>query len=71
MHWDVSYDYCALLEMILFAIYAFSMRQVKNRLNSLFKGICGFTFLSIVLDILASYAILNMDVFGLDRKSVV
>ncbi len=65
MHWDVSYDYCALLALALFAIYAFSMRQVKNRLNSLFKGICALTFVSIVLDIFACQAMTKMDVFGL------
>jgi len=64
MGWNVSFDYCALITLIFFGVYSFSMRQIKSRLNTVYNILNITTIVTVLFDILAAYAVANLERYG-------
>ncbi len=52
MQWDITLDVCALVALVVFCTYTFSMKRFKTRLSKMYDVFCVVIFISILLDIL-------------------
>ncbi|MBR6294140.1 MAG: response regulator [Lachnospiraceae bacterium] len=63
MNYNLDFDYCAVIIMIMFFVYYFSRRRFQSMRSKLFLYISVIVLASIVLDILSAYTILYKDAF--------
>ncbi len=64
MNYNLDFDYCAVIIMIMFFVYYFSRRRFQSMRSKLFLYISAIVMASILLDILSAYTILYKDAFS-------
>ncbi|MCR5521224.1 MAG: response regulator [Lachnospiraceae bacterium] len=64
MHYNLDFDYCAIIIMLMFFVYYFSRRRYQSVRNKLFLSLAFISTASICLDILSAYSILYKESFS-------
>jgi len=62
MQWNISFDICAFLILVLFCGYTLIMKRFKSRLNRIYDAMCVIVMGSVILDALGVFFVEYIDI---------